>query len=202
MNKILYLEMFEGYLSVNDFANALEWGRELLVLANETGDNNQEGVVYFKLGKLHYHHCKYREAKSFFEKALNINIAIGSTVSKGSCYINLGAVLNSLSENIEAKEYLVKALAIAKKLINDRRGESLCYGSLGNVFTSLGEYDKAKNYYEKALALRQKIGFKENEVLCYVNLGSVCNFLGQHANAEEHLEKGLAIAEEGVDRKS
>ena len=201
MYEIVFVQMFEGYLSVNDFANAVECGRELLVLANETGDRNQEGMVYFKLGKLHYHLCKYQEAKSFFEKALNINITTGSTVSAGSCYLNLGAVLNSLSENIEAKEYLVKALAIAKKL-NDRRGESLCYGSLGNVFTSLGEYAKAKKYYEKALALRQKIGFKENEALCYANLGCVCNFLGQHDIAKEYLEKGLAIAEESGDRKS
>ena len=132
--------------------------------------------------------CKYQEAKSFFEKAGNINIATGSTVSEGSCYLNLGAVLNFLSESIEAKECLEKALAIAKKL-NNGRGESLCYGSLGNVFNSLGEYAKAKKYYEKALALRQKIGFKENEALCYANLGSVCNFLGQHDNAKEHLEK-------------
>lgn len=91
-------------------------------VANETGDRNQEGMVYFKLGKLHYLNCKYQEAKSFFEKAGNINIATGSTVSEGSCYLNLGAVLNSLSENIEAKECLEKALAIAKKL-NNGRGE-------------------------------------------------------------------------------
>lgn len=115
-------------------------------------------------------------------------IATGSTVSEGSCYPNLGAVLNSLSENIEAKEYLEKALAIAKKL-NNVRGESLCYGSLGNVFTSLGVYAKAKKYYEKALALWQKIGFKENVALCYANLASVCKFLGQHDNAKEHLER-------------
>lgn len=122
MYGILYVQMFQGYLSVNDFANAVECGRELLVFANETGDRNQEGMVYFKLGKLHYLNCKYQEAKSFFEKAGNINIATGSTVSEGSCYLNLGAVLNSLSENIEAKECLEKALAIAKKL-NNGRGE-------------------------------------------------------------------------------
>lgn len=182
MYGILYVQMFQGYLSVNDFANAVECGRELLVFANETGDRNQEGMVYFKLGKLHYLSCKYQEAKSFFEKAGNINIATGSTVSEGSCYLNF------LSENIEAKERLEKELAIAKKL-NNRRGESLCYGSLGNVFNSLGEYAKTEKYYEKALALRQKIGFKENEALGYANLGSVCNFLGQHDNAKEHLEK-------------
>lgn len=188
MYGILCVQMFQGYLSVNDFANAVECGRELLVFANETGDRNQEGMVYFKLGKLHYLNCKYQEAKSFFEKAGNINIATGSTVSEGSCYLNLGAVLNSLTENIEVKECLEKALAIAEKL-NNGRGESRCYGSLGNVFNSLGEYAKAKKYYEKALALRQKTGFKENEALCYANLGSVCNFLRQHDNAKEHLEK-------------
>ena len=50
MYEILYVQMFQGYLSVNDFANAVECGRELLVFANETGDRNQEGMVYFNWG--------------------------------------------------------------------------------------------------------------------------------------------------------
>lgn len=118
MYGILYVQMFQGYLSVNDFANAVECGRELLVFWGQKSRRE----VYFKLGKLHYLNCKYQEAKSFFEKAGNINIATGSTVSEGSCYLNLGAVLNFLSESIEAKECLEKALAIAKKL-NNGRGE-------------------------------------------------------------------------------
>lgn len=121
-------------------------------------------MVYFKLGKLHYLNCKYQEAKSFFEKAGNINIATGSTVSEGSCYLNLGAVLNSLSENIEAKECLEKALAIAKKL-NNGRGESLCYGSLGNVFNSVSEsVPRLKNITKKRLHFDRKLDSRKTKL--------------------------------------
>ena len=203
--KLMYeeflFEVFEGYLSLNDFANAVECGRVLLTLACESGNKDQEGMVYFKLGTLHLLHCKYQEAKTFYEKALGIMIATGSILEEGSCYLNLGSVLSALGENGKAKEYLLKALAISKN-VKARRGEALCYGNLGNVFASLGEYAKAKENYEKGIALRQEIGFRENEALCYAGLGNVCISLGQYDRAKEHLEKGLKIAEESGDRKS
>lgn len=172
MYEELLFEVFKWYLSLNDFTNAVECGRVLLVLACESGNKDQEGRVYLKLGTLHLLHCKYQEAKTFYEKALGIVIATGSILGEGSCYLNLGATLNALGENGKAKDYLLKALAISKN-VEARRGEAVCYGNLGNVFASLGEYAKAKENYEKGIAVRQEIGYRENEALCYTGLGNV-----------------------------
>ena len=201
MYEELLFEVFEWYLSFNDFTNAVECGRVLLVLACESGNKDQEGRVYLKLGTLHLLHCKYQEAKTFYEKALGIMIATESILGEGSCYLNLGATLNALGENGKAKDYLLKALAISKN-VEARRGEAVCYGNLGNVFASLGEYAKAKENYEKGIAVRQEIGYRENEALCYTGLGNVFISLGQYDKAKEHLEKGLKIAEDSGDRKT
>ena len=99
--------------------NAVESSWSLLT---KLGTEIKKGWCTLNWGNCTISTVNTEEAKSFFEKAGNINIATGSTVSEGSCYLNLGAVLNSLSENIEAKECLEKALAIAKKL-NNGRGE-------------------------------------------------------------------------------
>ena len=58
---------------------------------------------------------------------------------------NLGNVFHSIGEDVKAKEYHEKALAITME-IGDRKGEAKVYGSLGNVFFSLGLRVKAKEY--------------------------------------------------------
>ena len=76
-----------------------------------------------------------------------------------SCYQKLGEVSEFLGEYVKAKEYYIKALAIAEEN-GDREAEAACYERLGRLFQILDEYSKAKEYNEKALAIAEKNGDK------------------------------------------
>ena len=76
-----------------------------------------------------------------------------------SCYQKLGEVSEFLGEYVKAKEYYIKALAIAEEN-GDREAEVACCERLGRLFQVLGEYSKAKEYNEKALAIAEENGDK------------------------------------------
>ena len=83
-----------------------------------------------------------------------------------SCYQKLGEVSEFLGEYVKAKEYYIKALAIAEEN-GDREAEAACYERLGRLFQILGEYSKAKDYNEKALAIAKKNGDKGTQAACH-----------------------------------
>ena len=195
--KSIYHQMFNGYLRISDWPNAIECGRKLLVLLRESGerDKEEEVNVTFRLAELHQKQGKYQEAKKCYEEALSITKDTGDREGEAVSNGKLGFVCHHLGEYAKAKKYHEKALAFTKE-IGDRGYEASCYINLGNVFQSLGGKEKAKQYYEKALAIATDIGNREKEASCYRNLGSVSGSLGDYTKAKEYCEKALAIATE------
>ena len=120
-----------------------------------------------------------------------------------SCYKNLGEVTESLGEYVKAKEYYIKALAIAEE-DNDRETEATCYKRLGRVLQVVGEYSKAKEYNEKALAIAEKNGDKGTQAACYGCLGNEFQFIGSEdvQTGKEDLQTLPATAERLGDRKT
>ena len=195
-----YLYLTIGYIRVKDHTNAMESGREFLVLARRTGRRDLELKVTYKLAELHMLCGKYQEAKKLFLKALGVFKETGEQQGLITCYGNLGSVLCYLGECAEAKDCHEKALAIAKEL-GDRFKEATCYGNLGNVYRYLGEHGRAKAYYERALSLTSRYGDMEEEAsVFYSGLGNVVQSLGDNAKGYENLEKALKIAKDIGDR--
>ena len=115
---------------------------------------------------------------------------IGYREGEATSYGNLGTVFNCIYENIQAKEYHEKALAINIEIYH-REGEARSYRNLGTVFQSLGECIKAKEYHEKALAISVEISNRAEEEAQY---GAVFFYLGEYAKAKEYHDKAPAIS--------
>ncbi|CAH3036919.1 unnamed protein product [Porites lobata] len=196
-----YLQMLAGYTLTNDYRNALEIGRKLLIISRETGQKALEGKVTFSLALLYRCQCDYNEAIELYTKALSIAIESKENELESICYLHLGGIFQSLGVYVKATEYSEKALAMAEKN-GDRETEANCYVSLGCIRAHLSEYVKAKEYQEKALAIAENIGDMKTKALCYENLGLVFYYLCEYYKAKKYQEKGLAIAEESGDRQT
>ena len=196
-----YLQMLAGYTLTNDYRNALEIGRKLLIISRETGQKALEGKVTFSLALLYRCQCDYNEAIELYTKALSIAIESKENELESICYLHLGGIFQSLGVYVKATEYSEKALAMAEKN-GDRETEAKCYVSLGCIRAHLSEYVKAKEYQEKALAIAENIGDMKTKALCYENLGLVFYYLCEYYKAKKYQEKGLAIAEESGDRQT
>ena len=105
-------------------------------------------------------------------------------------YRKSGIMLQTLGENIKAKECFERALAIATE-IGDRSGEASCYENLGAVFLSLWQYDKAQEYLQRALVITTEIGDREGEANDYGNLGNLFMSLGQYHKAISNFGLGF-----------
>ncbi|XP_078357079.1 uncharacterized protein LOC144641935 [Oculina patagonica] len=195
----IYVRMYNAYYLIDDYTNAIQYSRELLVIYHECGETAEEGNVTIALAELYEGRCEYAKAKELYERAINIMIQTGDRKQQADAYGNCGNMSYRLGEYVKANEYLEKALAIGIE-IDDRNGEASCYGNLGTVFQSLGEYDKAKEYQEKALAITIEIGDRAGEASSYENLGTVFQSLGEYDKAKEYHEKALAIRIEIGDR--
>ena len=200
IHECIFLQMFNGYVLMKDRTNAMECGRDLLVLARRNGKKDVDQKVTYELAEMHLFLGRYQEAKEFYLKALSVMIETGDKKGLLACYKNLGSVLWSLGEFVEAKECQQKALAIAKES-GDKYGECACYGSLGNVYKSQGEYVVAKDYYENALKVLKTFDDMEMEASIYGNLGNVLQSLGDYAKAIETHEKALKIAKNIGDKE-
>ena len=198
--RLIYTAIFNAYRLVSDYANAVRYGRKLLLIFHDTGDMVKEGQLSLTLGRICHSQNNLEEALEFYERAIDISVQTGDRKLEAEAYRNLGVVFNSLGEYVKAKECLEKALAIRTET-GDRKREAAVYRNLGGVFNSLGEYVKAKECLEKALPIIIETGDKEGEVEAYGNLGVVCNSLGENVKAKECLEKALAIRTETGDRK-
>ncbi|KAL9960280.1 hypothetical protein ACROYT_G033723 [Oculina patagonica] len=105
----------------------------------------------------------------------------------------MGTVFELLGDNVKAKEYYEKALAIAIE-IGDRELEAVIHVNLGTVFHSLGEYVMAEEYAEKALSLLLSELFcwdgNINNALYVAELGrarALADLIATQYSAETHI---------------
>ena len=196
----IYSIIFEAYFLLPDYANAIKYGEELLVIYQECGETAEEGKLTITLADIYEGQCKYSEARELYEKAIDIMKETGDREGQAYSYGQFGSMSYRLCEYIKAKEYYEKRLAISIE-IGDREGEATVHGSLGKMCYSLGEKDKAKEFLEKALAIRTEIGDRAGEATCYESLGTMFISLGEYDQAKEHLEKAQSILIEIGDRK-
>ncbi|CAH3189082.1 unnamed protein product [Porites lobata] len=152
------------------------------------------------LSKLYFQKSEYQEAQAVLKIALCVYKQIEDKDGEATCYVNLGAVFQSVGEYASGAEYLHKALTINTE-IGDRQGEATCYGNLGNVFKSVEEYANAAEYLHKALTINTEIADRNGEATCYGNLGAVFVNVGEYGKAEEYLHKALTISTETGDRE-
>ncbi len=196
----IYQGLFIASYHTGDYTNATKYGRELLVIFRESGEEAKEGRVTLILANICKRQCKHVEAKELYERAISIMIETGDRNGEATAYGQCGSVFQSLGEYAKAQEYIEKALAINMQ-IGDRKAEAVNYGNLGSVFKFLGANAKAQEYIEKALAIRMVIGDRKGEAADYGSLGMVFISFGEYAKAQEYIEKALAIRMEIGDRK-
>ena len=82
----------------------LKYFEKALKISMEIGDRYGEAEVYSHLGTLSLSLRKYRNSKTCYDKALAVLSEIGSKPLEAEVYRYLGCLLQSLSDNVKAKE--------------------------------------------------------------------------------------------------
>jgi len=102
----IYRTMFHAYCRISDNTNAITYGKKLLTIYRECDDRVQEGNLSMLLVRIYYSQSMYSEAKELCERAIIVKREVGDRAGVADCYNNLGAVLKSLGQCVNAKMYL------------------------------------------------------------------------------------------------
>ena len=188
------------YLSLSNYAQALEYSQQSLAIAREIKHRQGEGAVLGNLGIVYGSLGNYAKAIEYTQQQLAIVREIKDRLGEGNALGNLGVAYLALGEYAKAIEYSQQHLAIARS-IKDRLGEGNALGHLGAAYRYLGEYAKAIEYSQQQLAIAREIKNRQSEGVALGDLGVAYLYLGNYAKAIEYSQQYLAIAREIKHRK-
>jgi tetratricopeptide (TPR) repeat protein len=153
-----------------------------------------------QLAALFYSVSNYKEAISYFEKALKISRVIKHPQGESDNLNGLGSAFASLGNYRKALDYYEKSLEISKEIHNWQRiGHRL--GNLGRSYQNLGKYRKAIDYYEQALKISKEVFDLHHEGVWLGNLGNIYISLGDYQNAIDYLQQALVITRKIGDKR-
>ncbi|MEO6303663.1 MAG: sensor histidine kinase [Bacteroidia bacterium] len=167
-----------------------------------TAINDNKGLASCNMGfglNL-YDQSKFKEALSYFLKALKLREQIKDQKGIATSYTWIGNVYNTgLFKPNESIEYYDNALKIYSEL-NDEKGLASTYNNLGNVNYFLKKYKEALSFYERSSVLKEKLNDKKGLSNTFNNLGNVSAALKDFNKAIDYFNRALAIYEEFGDQ--
>jgi tetratricopeptide (TPR) repeat protein len=150
------------------------------------------------IGNIYYTQANFKQAKSYYQDALDHHKTIDAPYARSIIHHNLGSVLIQLEEFEEAQDNLKKALVIRKRLnkldkvISTLNSLAVSYYDQGKFQKSLDQHLNSLQYYDSIEDKKPFIHPNDNAARCYLDLGN-------YSQAEFHAKQGLDLVEKTGD---
>ncbi len=155
------------------------------IATKDTADKNLMASALTALVNGYQNYDKSDKVLEYGFQLLILSEAIHDTARIGRALFAIGHASGQLStknthgENIEALNYLQRALDIAKRL-NDKRLTTECNNAIGRIYRKEQQFDTAMIYHRRALVLAEKYHFPFQQAwalsslaVCYENNGNL-----------------------------
>ena len=184
-----------------EFNNSIINLKKSIELSNTYGVETETALPVKFIGYNYLDMGNYDQAKTYYDKALAINIKYNNTLEISSCNLNIGSVYLKKGKYPTALEYYNKSLKISEE-IKDTIGIAKALNNIGIIYDISNNYDQALTYYNKALAIQKKIGTQRNVAKGLGNLGLVYFGKEDYTNALLHYNEAIKISKAINDRDS
>lgn len=149
-------------------------------------------------GKAYFQAKDYREAISFYERALRLIVSeLGPEHEQTSiATYSLGYVAEAAGDLATAERYLRQTLAIREKVYGaDSAGVAMALESLGKVLVKARRQNEAEPLFRRALKIRQDTVGQEHAFAAvgHANLGDVALARGDWANARNAYRQAIRL---------
>ncbi|MBW4491482.1 MAG: CHAT domain-containing protein [Trichocoleus desertorum ATA4-8-CV12] len=183
-----------AYQSLGDYAKAIEYGQQYLVIARQIRDRYGEGAALGSLGLAYFSLSNDAKAIEYMQQWLIFTREIKDRRGEGLALGNLGLAYQSLGNDAKAIEYMQQSLTITRE-IKDREGEGAALSNLGLTYHYLGNYAKAIEYGQQQLVIARQIKDRQGEGMAFNNLGAAFLKAGNPTEAERMLMQGIQVWE-------
>ncbi|XP_078370383.1 uncharacterized protein LOC144654161 [Oculina patagonica] len=179
--------LFKLYCLVGDFKNAIQRGKNALLVYHKTGKREREAVLLDEMGDVYLSTGEQGKAK-------------------GTLLVNLGDYSVALCEYANAMDYFEKALITWKETddkmkeggtlqqkdkLNRSRRNALIYHRLFDLHCLVGDCKNAILSGEKAFPLYKESGDIESAAALLDKIGNLYQFTGEQMKAKERYEEAL-----------
>ena len=174
-----------AYTRMKDYTNSLKHLTSAEVIARATATNRLTHTFYFQLGSAYERNQKFKEAETYFRKALEIEPEFSEALNY------LGYMWAERGENLaEAREMIEKAVKQEPK-------NAAYLDSLGWVIFKLEQPAEALPWILKAIEYND-----EPDATLYDHLGDIYDALKQTSKAREAWQKSISIEpNDAVEKK-
>ncbi len=172
---------------------------EMLQLAARAGQSEVEGRAMSYLGTLERLRGNAKEARRWYDVALQRHRAVADRRMEGRTLSNLGTMLDDLGQTEQALQVWTQALEVHRE-VGDRRYEGTTLSNLGVQQQNQGLFSAARDNYLQALAIHRELGNHVSEGIAHINLGDLNRDLEHAPQALRHYQSALAILRESGAR--
>lgn len=188
------------YLSLSDFAQAIEYFDECRYVLESIGDLSFEAVVLSNKG------LTYQQQGNLISSLENYlhSLSIYKTVQKPVPHTlinNIGIVYLEIGNFYVALKYFNSALKIAEESRHELN-ESFTLANIGRTYIYMDDCSNAITYLSEALILIRKLGNRQAESQIFSNLGKAFMRLRCFPEANTYLNKALKYYKEIGDKSS
>lgn len=158
-----YNKIAESYILDSKYEESLKNANKALEISTTYLSRNkrEKAYTYYNLGKYHaLHHSDYKTALDFFQKTLQIRLAIlpKNHPLIANAYSNFSWIYQLMREYDKAMQYEQKALDLRIKIFGENHhSTSGSYYTIGAIHFYLQEYDTALQYFFKTLNIQKKV---------------------------------------------
>lgn len=198
--KLILMNLGNAYTFVGNYDKALAVHFRVLGLTEEHDDIENKGFTYNNLGLLFSKMKNFKEAKSYYEKALKIQLQT-DRYDIGILLNNIGDCHNALGEYALALERFKQAL---NECVDECAPSIALNANLGSgiAFLNLEKYDLAEKHVRIALSRSGEVANRRFESEGHYWLGRIYKQRNDYDAAIDEFEKAEMIAEKGEFRES
>jgi diguanylate cyclase (GGDEF)-like protein len=163
---------------VGEYDKAIEYYQQILPERVRQGNQLEIGVTYFNLGSTYESKGDLKQALSYFNRALEIDLQRNDPAEVATDKRSIGVVLNKLDRPAEALVMLDQALAYWQKDGNAERigavqiPRAAVLRKLGRCVEVLEELNEARDVFAASDNKRFLVRIDEENALCYASLGN------------------------------
>jgi DNA-binding SARP family transcriptional activator/tetratricopeptide (TPR) repeat protein len=186
----------ERYLNFgHHLAEATAMHSTALRAADQVGDPIGKATALSNLGFLEWMHCRYEQAASFQQQALDLFVATAHRAGEARVLHRLALVERALGNFDSAALHATRVLWISRHG-GDRLGQARALQSLGITQLGAGLVDAAAQHLRESLTLFDALDDRLGQSVSIKAMGMAELRAGRIESAEDLLREALALCEE------
>lgn len=190
-----YLGKGISFLMTAEFDKAEELLNESILKAEIYNSPKATGTALNYLGVIYDQRGDFQKGRTYFEKALEVLLAINDRQGLAIVYNSIGNNEYMQKNSSKALEFYLKSLKIKEEL-NDIQGMSKAYNNIGSIYDRDGKRLEALPFYYKSLKIKRKINDKRGMAYTMGNIANIIKNYDSIAKAEQYLLKAVKLHEE------